>query len=456
MDYIYNSARLYYSSVFLENPQSLPWFPFFLKISLKLEILSVNVIKTTKNILKGTFMQMTPYGTEDLQILLQSFGKLGESILSGEITEEITDVNKKKLRLFKTKEACKMIDRSDTFLKNLEKADPSFTPTKINGIRYYDLKLINRIRDKAGTRYRRPQNSYSIKIAITNFKGGVGKSGTAKALADNHALQGLRVLLLELDPQGTTSLFSGFNPELGVKAEQTIKTALLENPKNIKQLIQKTYFPGIDIIPGNLSLTDVEIKLNDYREQMPQVKKLGFPDERLANAIQYIEDDYDVIIFDCGPNLNILTLNAINAANSMIVPVPPALPDLASFCTFCTTLKGHLENSDKIKSLEFFRVLITKHPKNRTADKMSSMMIREFGSYVMQKYIVHSAEIELAASKFSSIYELPPNSKKTYKRAIESMNNVFDEIFDAMKTIWENQEAQMSIKAEESKELENV
>ena len=401
-------------------------------------------------------MLLTPYGSDDLQILLKAFGKLGESILSGEITEEITDVNKKQLRLFKTKEACQMVKRSDTFLKNLEKTDPSFVPKKINGIRYYDLDLINRIRDKAGTRYIRPKHSTPIKIAISNFKGGVGKSGTSKSLADKLALKGLRILMVELDPQGTSSLFSGFNPELEVKADQTIKNALLENPKYVQKLVQKNYFPGIDIIPGNLSLTDVEIKLNDYREQMNKVKKLGFPDERLSHALEYIESDYDVIMFDCGPNLNILTLNAINAANALIIPVPPALPDLASFCTFCTTLNNHLENSGKIKTLEFFRVLITKHPKNRTADKISTMMIREFGSYIMQKYIVHSAEIELAASKFSSIYELAPNSKKSYKRAMESMDSVFNEIFEAMKIIWDNQESSFIPSSEETKELENV
>lgn len=400
-------------------------------------------------------MELTQYGVEDLQILLQAFGRLGESMLSGEITEEITAVNKKQLRLFKSKEACQMIGRSDTFLKKLEKSDPSYTPQKINGIRYYDLKLINRIRDKACTRYIRPKGSKPLIIAVTNFKGGVGKSGTAKSLTDNLALKGLKVLSCGLDPQGTDSLFNGLNPELEVKPNQTIRPALLDDPKSINGLIQKTYFPGVDIIPGNLSLTEVEIKLTDYRDQINQVKKLGFPDERLSRALKYVQDDYDVIILDCGPNLNILTLNAINAANALIIPVPPALPDLASFCTFCTTLNHHLEISDKIKSLDFFRVLITKHPKNRTADKISTMMIREFGSYVMQKYIVHSAEIELAASKFSSIYELPPNSKKTYIRAIDSMNSVFDEISDAMKTIWDTQAAQKNI--EETKlESENV
>ena len=402
-------------------------------------------------------MELTQYGVEDLQIVLQAFGQLGEGILSGEATEEVTAVNKKELRLFKTKEACQMIGRSDTFLKNLEKNDPTFAPMKVNGIRFYDLVLINKIRDKAGTRPTRPSNTNPIVMAISNFKGGVGKSGTAKHLADYIALKGLRVLAVGLDPQGTDALYYGIIPELEVRPDQTIRAALLDDPSQIKNLISKTYFPGIDIIPGNLSLTEVEYKLNDFKDQMQKVKKLGFPDERLQSAFKFIKDDYDLIILDCGPNLNILTLNAIYAANSLLIPVPPALPDLASFCTYCTTLNEHLKGSEKNKHLDFFRVLISKHPKNRTADKISNMMIREFGSYVMPKSIVHSAEIELAASKFCSVYELPPSSKKTYSRAIDSMNTVFSEILDSMFTIWKTQSRSEAFENSlSSKEIEHV
>lgn len=384
-------------------------------------------------------MELTQYGVDDLQVLLKSFGQLGEKILSGDITEEIKAVNKKQLRSFKTKEACKLIGRSDTFLKNLEKTGAEYVPKKINGIRIYDLELINRIRDKAGTRLTKPSNAPPLVIAISNFKGGVAKSNTSKSLADRLGIEGLRVLVWGLDPQGTDALYYGLIPEIEIKPSESISKAFLEDPSDIKRVIRKTYFPGVDIIPGSLALSEVEIRLNDFREQMNLVKKLGFPDERLQNALSYVENDYDVIILDCGPNLNILTLNAINAANGLLIPVPPALPDLASFGTYCTTLSQHLESNGKHKILDFFRILISKHPKNRTAEKISNIVLREFGSYVLPKFIVHSAEIELAASKFCSVYELPPSSKKTYKRAIESLDSVFNEILEAVKTIWQAQ-----------------
>lgn len=383
--------------------------------------------------------QLTQYGVEDLKCVLEAFSKLGQDILAGKITDDVGAVNKKSLRTFRMKEACKLTQRSDAFLRKLETQNQEFKPNKINGVRFYNLDLINKIRDKADTRFKRPSGSSPVIMAIANFKGGVGKSIISKSIADKFALAGLRVLSIGMDAQGTDSLYYGFIPDLEVSPEETIRPALLETSINIKNLIKKTYFPGIDIIPGNLSLTDVEIKLTDYKEQMNQVKKLGFPDDRLTNAINHIKNDYDIILIDCGPNLNILTLNAINACNSILVPVPPALPDLASFCTFCHTLTEHLENSNKIKELDFFRVLISKNPNNKSSQRIAKTIREHFGSYVLLRDIVYSSEIELAASKFNSLYELNPSSKKSYKRGMESLESVFNEILDAIKMIWESQ-----------------
>lgn len=382
---------------------------------------------------------LTHFGIDNLENVLNAFSSLGQDILSGDITDIVRPINSKSLRYFKMKEVCKMVGRSDAFLRKLEKDDLKFTPKKENKTRLYSLDLVNKIRDKANTRYTRPAGSSPIVIAVSNFKGGVGKSITSKSLADKLAISGLKVCSIGMDGQGTDSLYYGLIPELDITPDETIRPVLLEDPKKINSLIRKTYFPGIDIIPGNLSLTEVEIKLTDYREQMGSVKKLGFPDERLSRALEFIKYDYDVILLDCGPNLNILTLNAINACNAILVPVPPALPDLASFCTFCKTLKEHLQCSDKSKDLEFFRILITKHPKNKASTKISNMMIKEFGSYVMPKDIVYSAEIELAGASFSSLYELQPSSKATYMRAMNSMDDAFNEIVNAFKLIWDNQ-----------------
>ena len=84
-------------------------------------------------------------------------------------------------------------------------------------------------------------------------------------------------------------------------------------------------------------------------------------------------------------------------------------------------------------------------------------MVKEFGSYVLPKFVVHSAEIELAASKLCSVYELPPSSKKTYLRAKESLDAAFNEILEAILTVWQKQDADRTNEARiKGEELENV
>lgn len=386
---------------------------------------------------------LTQYGIDDVKATLDAFSRLTKDVLSGDITKDLEAITPKTLRKFKMKEASKMIGRSDAYLRKLEKENENeklYSPEKQNSIRYYSLDLINRLRDKAGTRYHRPTGTKPIIISVSNFKGGVGKSITSKTLADKFALEGLRVLSIGMDAQGTDSLYYGIIPDIDIEPHETIRPALLEDPSQIKNLIKKTYFPGIDIIPGNLSLNDVEIKLTDYKEQMKQIKTLGMPDERLKKALEFISDDYDVILLDCGPNLNILTLNSIEACNGMLIPVPPASPDLASFGTYCSTLSSHLGySSRKSRNMDFLRIVITKHPNNSTAQRLSKIMRDNFGTYMTLRNIVYSAEIEKAASEFSSLYEILPNSRKSYIRAMESTESVTNEIFDAIKMIWESQ-----------------
>lgn len=384
---------------------------------------------------------LTQYGIDDIKITLDAFSRLTKDMLSGDITKDLEAVSPKILRKFKMKEASEMIGRSDAYLRKLEKENEElYSPEKHNSIRYYSLKLINRLRDKAGTRYRRPIGTKPVILSVSNFKGGVGKSITSKTLADKFAFEGLRVLSIGMDAQGTDSLYYGIIPDIDIEPHETIRPALIEDPSQIKKLIKKTYFPGIDIIPGNLSLNDVEIKLTDYKEQMKQIKTLGMPDERLKKALEFISDDYDVILLDCGPNLNILTLNSIEACNGMLIPVPPASPDLASFGTYCSTLSSHLGYaSRKSRSMDFLRIVITKHPNNSTAHRLSKIMRDNFGTYMTLRNIVYSAEIEKAASEFCSLYEVLPSSRRSYIRAMESIESVTNEIFDAIKMIWESQ-----------------
>ena len=144
-------------------------------------------------------------------------------------------------------------------------------------------------------------------IAITNQKGGVGKTTTAVNLTACLAEMGKRVLLIDADPQGSAT--SGFSINK-VEQEKTIYELLL-NEVSIRECILKDVMPNVSVIPSNVNLAAAEIEL------------IGIEDKEfiLQKEIEYVRDDYDYIIIDCPPALNTLTLNAMTTANSVIVPI---------------------------------------------------------------------------------------------------------------------------------------
>lgn len=144
-------------------------------------------------------------------------------------------------------------------------------------------------------------------IAIANQKGGVGKTTTSINLSAALAEKGKRVLVIDTDPQGNST--SGFGIDKN-DLENTIYELILEEC-TIQDCIIKDAIPNVSIIPSNVNLAAAEIELIG-------VEKKEFI---LKNALDYVMDDYDYIIIDCPPSLNVLTINSMTSANSVLVPI---------------------------------------------------------------------------------------------------------------------------------------
>ena len=150
-------------------------------------------------------------------------------------------------------------------------------------------------------------NNMGRTIAIANQKGGVGKTTTSINLSAALAAKGKKVLVIDTDPQGNTT--SGFGVDKN-ELDNTIYELIL-GECSIQECIIKNVVPGVSLIPSNVNLAATEIELIgvDKKEYI------------LRNEVDWVKDQYDFIVIDCPPSLNMLTINSMTTADSVLVPI---------------------------------------------------------------------------------------------------------------------------------------
>ncbi len=180
-------------------------------------------------------------------------------------------------------------------------------------------------------------------IAIANQKGGVGKTTTSINLSACLGELGKKVLVIDLDPQGNCT--SGF----GIEKEQIQNTVyeLILNKCSVKNsMMEVEGIENVTIIPSNVNLAGAEIELLEFNEK----------EYILKNSIDYVKEDFDYIIIDCPPSLNMLTVNAMTTADSMLIPIQCeyyALEGIGQLITTINLVQQRLNSKLKIEGVVF-------------------------------------------------------------------------------------------------------
>lgn len=356
----------------------------------------------------------------------------------------------KSLRHFSGGEAAALIGISDAYLRQLALAGDAPEPMKtLSGRRSYSLEQINAVRGSlSGARGKtylphRQSGEHLQTIAVTNFKGGSGKTTTTAHLAQYLALRGYRVLAVDLDPQSSLSALFGYQPEMDVGENETLYGALRYDDRRrpLREVARQTYFPGLDLVPGNLELQEFEHETpRMLAGQRRPGEEVFFA--RIATAIASVGELYDVVVIDCPPQLGFLTLGALCAATSVLVTVHPQMLDIASMSQFLlmtSDLLSVVQAAGGHMNLDFLRYLVTRHePQDGPQTQVVGFLRSLFGDRVLTNTMVKTTAIADAGLTKQTLYEIGRQnlSRGTYARAIEALDAVNGEVERLVRGAW--------------------
>ncbi|OWU83037.1 chromosome partitioning protein ParA [Oceanicola sp. 22II-s10i] len=280
--------------------------------------------------------------------------------------------------------------------------------------------------------------------STVNFKGGSSKTTTTVTLAMRLALRGYRVCVIDADPQASLTTFFGYQPEIDFRHGGTLYDAIRYNDGEVTRapitdVLRKTYFPNLDLVPGGIILSEFETETPTALSRGEQPVFFN----RIRDSLRQVEDDYDLILIDCPPQLGYLTMSAVCASTSLLMTIIPERVDLASASQFLTMASGLLEvlhSNGGIGAYDNFAYLLTRFDTAISTQQDLAEWIRELlGDSVIRTPFVKSSAVSEAGLSQKTIFEVDlanARNRKTYERALESVISFSNDVEEMIQAAW--------------------
>ena len=297
----------------------------------------------------------------------------------------------------------------------------------------YTLVQVHRMQDYLDARPGRSAHERCVRLAIQSFKGGSSKSVTTVYLSQYLAERGYRVLVVDCDPQASATSSFGFVPDAVFEAKHTLAPFMRGEQPSLDYAVMHTYFDGIDLVPACLALADVDIAL------FQAVSHADTRDERqafyriLREAVNTVEERYDVVLLDSAPALSMMSIGILLAANALLVPVPPALYDFASTSQYLRMAAKVIEGIDASKRFDFVKLMPARIDRAKPKQlEFLEVMADKLGRFMLREAFHVASAIPDAASYYQTVFDQP----KPDRRILAMLNRVLGEVETEIVKCW--------------------